>query len=88
MSEPSKIRAPYIVRIIPREQIENGLRLQREMELIDAESRRALADEARLADEQMLIEQERASIEEARRAASVGGKLMDARYGWVNNTKG
>ena len=85
MIEPSNSLARFIVvRQIPPEQIERGLRLQKIMEEIDIEAKRALADEARLADEQLLIEQERASIEETRRAASVSGKLMDARYGWVN----
>jgi hypothetical protein len=89
MIEPSNSLARFIVvRQIPPEQIERGLRLQKIMEEIDIEAKRALAEEARLADEQLLIEQERASIEEARRAASVGGKLMDARYGWVTDKKG
>jgi len=88
MSEPSKPRAPYIVRQIPPEQLERGKRLQASMEQIDAESRRKLAEENRVA-EAARVEQERvADIEETRRAASVSGKLMDARYGWVNNQKG
>jgi adenine C2-methylase RlmN of 23S rRNA A2503 and tRNA A37 len=89
MIEPSKPRAPYIVRHRTADQIESGKMLQASMEASDAESRRALAEENRLADEQLLIEQERASIEETRRAKSISGKLMDAKYGWVNNpTKG
>lgn len=86
MSE--KIRAPYIVRHISQDQIERGQKLQKAMELIDDLEAKKLADESRLADEQLLIEQERASSIEAHRAASIGGKLMDARYGWVNNQKG
>ena len=89
MIEPSNSLARFIVvRQIPPEQIERGLRLQKIMEEIDIEAKRALAEEARLADEQLLIEQERASSIEAHRAASAGGKLMDARYGYINNMKG
>jgi len=82
MSENS--RAPYIVRHIPLDQIEHGQKLQKVMEELDAEFKRELAEENRLADEQLLIEQERASIEEAQRAASPAGRYMDSKYGWVN----
>ncbi len=84
MSE--KIRAPYIIRTVSPEQIERGKKLQASMEQIDAESRRKLAEENRVA-EAARVEQERlAGIEETRRAASVSGKLMDSRYGWVGST--
>ena len=86
MSE--NLRAPFIVvRQIPPEQIERGLRLQRDLEAIDALEAKKLADDLR-ADEEVRVEQERvAVIEETRRAASVSGKLMDARYGWVGRMK-
>ena len=59
------------------------------MEELDAEFKRELAEESRVA-EAVRVEQERAAdIEEARRAKSPGGIYMDAKYGWVNNpTKG
>ncbi len=86
MSE--KIRAPYIIRTIPPEQIERGLRLQKAMEEIDALEARKLADELKADDEQRRVEQERASIEAARRAESPAVRYMDSKYGWVNETKG
>ncbi len=89
MIEPSKLRAPYIVRTIPPEQIERGLRLQKIMEELDDLEARKLADELKADDEQRRVEQERASIEEAQRAASPAGRYMNLKYGWVNNpTKG
>jgi len=85
MSEKS--HAPFIVvRQIPKEQIERGQKLQKAMEEIDAEFKRELAEEHRIADEQRRVESERAAIEEARRAASASGKIMNEKYGWVNNT--
>jgi hypothetical protein len=86
MISESKLRAPYIVRHIPPEQIERGLRLQREMEAIDAQVARELADELRADEAARRVESERAAIVEARRAASASGKIMNAKYGWVNNT--
>ena len=86
MSEPSNLRAPTIVRIIPPEQIERGRKLQASMEELDTLEAKKLADESRLADEQQRVEQERASIEETRRAASAAGRYMDAKYGWVGST--
>ncbi len=88
MSEPSKIRAPYIVRTISQDQIESGLRLQKVMEELSRESARELADELKADDEQRRVEQERASIEAARRAESPAVRYMDSKYGWVNNPKG
>jgi len=84
MSE--KIRAPYIVRTISQDQIERGQKLQTAMEESDAESKRELADESRVAAAARVQQELLADIEETRRAASVGGKIMNAKYGWVNNT--
>jgi len=85
MSE--KIRAPYIVRHILPEQIERGLRLQREMEALEAEAKRELAEESRVAAAARVQQELLADIEEVRRASSPAGRYMDAKYGWVN-TKG
>ena len=82
MSE--KTRAPTIVRQIPPDQIERGKRLQQIMEEIDAEAKRELAEENRIADEQRRVESEQAAIEEARRAESPAGRYMDAKYGYLN----
>jgi len=82
MSE--KIRAPTIVRTIPPEQLERGQRLQKSMEEIDALEAKKLADELKADDEQRRVEQERASIEAARRAESPAGRYMDAKYGYLN----
>jgi len=88
MIEPSKPRAPTIVRTVSQDQIDRGQRLQESMEEIDAQVARELAEEARI-ELAARVEQERlAGIEETRRAASAGGKLMDARYGYINNMKG
>ncbi len=87
MSE-SNLRAPVIVRLKTPEQLERGQRLQRDMEEIDAQVARELADELRADEDARRVASERADIEEIRRAASVSGKLMDARYGYINNTKG
>ncbi len=85
MSKPSKSLAPpVVVRPIPQEQIERGQRLQKAMEELDAEFKRELAEEHRIADEQQRVEQERAALEEARRAASPAGRYMDAKYGYLN----
>ena len=86
MSENS--RAPTIVRHIPLEQIERGQRLQRDLEALDALEAKKLADELRADEAARRVASERADLEETRRAASISGKLMDAKYGWVNNTKG
>ncbi len=82
MSE--KIRAPYIVRTVPREQIESGLRLQKIMEEIDIEAKREQAEQDRAVEAARVEEARLAAIEEARRAASISGQLMDSKYGWVN----
>ncbi|MDQ3256442.1 MAG: hypothetical protein M3R15_21560 [Acidobacteriota bacterium] len=87
MSKSESI-APFIVRKIPPEQIERGQRLQREMEKRDALEAKKLADELKADDEARRIGQERAAIEEIRRSTSPAGRYMDAKYGWVNNTKG
>ncbi|MDQ3257890.1 MAG: hypothetical protein M3R15_29050 [Acidobacteriota bacterium] len=84
MIEPSKPRAPYIIRQIPQDQIEGGRRLQKIMESIDAESKREQAEQDRAVEAARVEESRIADIEEARRAASVSGKLMDSKYGWVN----
>jgi len=67
-----------------RDQIERGQKLQKAMESIDAQVERDLSDQLRADEEVRRVADERADIEEIRRAASVSGKLMDARYGWVN----
>jgi methyl coenzyme M reductase subunit C-like uncharacterized protein (methanogenesis marker protein 7) len=89
MIEPPKIRAPYIVRIVPREQIERGLRLQRIMEEIDSEAKREQAEQDRAVEAARVENELAADIEEARRATSAAGRYMDEKYNWVNNpTKG
>jgi DNA topoisomerase IB len=85
MSE-SKLRAPYIVRHISLEEIERGQRLQKAMEELDDLEAKKLADDLRADEAARRVESERAAIEEARRAASASGKIMNAKYGWVNNT--
>jgi hypothetical protein len=86
MSE--KIRAPYIVRQIPQDQIESGRRLQKVMESIDAEEKREQKEQDRAVEAARVEEVRAADIEEARRATSAAGRYMDGKYSWVNNPKG
>ncbi|MDQ3253569.1 MAG: hypothetical protein M3R15_06635 [Acidobacteriota bacterium] len=84
MIEPSKIRAPTIVRTIPPDQIERGQKLQKAMELIDAESKREQAEQDRAVEAARVEEARLADIAEARRATSAAGRYMDEKYGYLN----
>jgi hypothetical protein len=89
MISESKTRAPTIVRHRTAEQIESGQRLQRDMEAIDALEAKNLADQLRADEEVRRVADERAVLEEMRRATSAAGRYMDEKYNWVNNpTKG
>jgi hypothetical protein len=88
MIEPSKLRAPYIVRTMTRDQLERAQKLQAAMEELDGLEAKKLADELRADEEVRRVADERAAIEEIRRSTSPAGLYMDSKYGWVNSTEG
>ncbi len=89
ISEPPKIRAPYIIRTVSQDQIDRGRKLQASMEALDIEAKREQAEQDRAVEAARVEEARLADIEEMRRATSAAGRYMDRKYSWVTNpTKG